>query len=153
MGGLARLAAALARVTPAATGAVYAKVGGGLMRRHPNRVLDLLRLAVPPPDRDVLGRRDVREVLIDACREGFSGGGRGPASDLGLYARPWGIDLTRISVPVSLWHGVLDRTVPVEMGRRIAAAVPGCQAKFLSGEGHYSLPVRLMAPILSALRA
>jgi hypothetical protein len=37
------------------------------------------------------------------------------------------------------------------MGKRLAAAIPGCRARFYPGEGHFSLPVRRMNEILSAL--
>jgi hypothetical protein len=39
------------------------------------------------------------------------------------------------------------------MGKRLAAAIPGCRAEFLPDEGHFSLPVRRMDQILRTLAA
>jgi hypothetical protein len=44
-------------------------------------------------------------------------------------------------------------TVPVAMGKRLAAALPDCSARFYPDEGHYSLPVRRIEEILAALAA
>jgi hypothetical protein len=40
---------------------------------------------------------------------------------------------------VHIWHGELDTTVPVSMGRAVADRIPHCQAKFYPHEAHLSL--------------
>ena len=59
---------------------------------------------------------------------------------------------TTIAVPVLLWHGAIDPTVPVAMGRRLQELIPGCDARFYPGEGHFSLPIRRMDEVLCALK-
>ena len=66
-------------------------------------------------------------------------------------ARPWGIDLAAIEVPVLLWHGVRDRNVPVACGRYLAQAIPGRQATFYPGDAHLSVPVNHGVDIFAAL--
>jgi hypothetical protein len=39
------------------------------------------------------------------------------------------------------------------MGRRLAAALSGCRARFYPEEGHFSLPVRRIEEILATLAA
>jgi len=39
------------------------------------------------------------------------------------------------------------------MGQRHAALIPDCRARFLPGEGHFSLPIRHAKEILQALVA
>jgi pimeloyl-ACP methyl ester carboxylesterase len=46
------------------------------------------------------------------------------AWELQLAARPWGFSLSDIRVPVAVWHGGKDNSVPPVMGKRIAAAIP-----------------------------
>lgn len=43
------------------------------------------------------------------------------ARELGLVARPWGVDLESIEVPVAFWSGDADVTHPTPHSRRLAA--------------------------------
>jgi pimeloyl-ACP methyl ester carboxylesterase len=81
----------------------------------------------------------------------FRQGGRGPAWELYLFTRRWDIDASRVPTETLLWHGEADRTVPPAMGRRYAALIPRCRARFLPEEGHFSLPVHHAAEILGEL--
>jgi pimeloyl-ACP methyl ester carboxylesterase len=65
----------------------------------------------------------------------------GPAEDIGLIAPPWGFDLADVKVPALLWHGELDRNVPVVGGRYLAGALPNCRATFYAAEAHLSVPL------------
>ena len=101
-------------------------------------------------DKQYLDRPDVRNVLVDALSEAFRSGSRGPAWELGLYARPWGFRVEDIRGRVHLWHGEEDANAPVTMGRYLARAIPECQATFYRGEGHLHFIDRL-SEILAAL--
>lgn len=41
--------------------------------------------------------------------------------------------------------------IPVAIGRYLAKHLPNCGARFLPGEGHFSLPVNYAGEILRAL--
>lgn len=69
----------------------------------------------------------------------FERGGRSCAWDYVVTVRPWGFRLEAIRVPVLLWHGELDQICSIAMGRKVASAIPHCQAAFLEREGHFSL--------------
>jgi pimeloyl-ACP methyl ester carboxylesterase len=56
--------------------------------------------------------------------------------ELQLAARPWGFPLSAIRVPVAVWHGGQDNSVPPVMGKRIAAAIPGARLHLLPDESH-----------------
>ena len=47
-----------------------------------------------------------------------------------------------VRMPVSLWQGLVDQILPAAMARRLAAALPACNARYVRGEGHLSLVVR-----------
>jgi len=122
------------------------------IEQNPQQVIELLCNRVPEPDRQVLSQTAFREVLAASFREAFRQGSAGFAHDLHLYCKPWDIPLAQIRVPVFLWHGELDATVPVGMGRYLAATIPGCKAVFLPEDGHYSLPANCMESVLAELQ-
>ncbi len=103
------------------------------------------------PDRAILSRPEVRAALLAAFHEGARNGGHPLAEDLALLARPWDFPLDGVQAPVDLWHGEADRIVPPQMGRYVASRLKSCRARFLPGEGHFSLPIAHMDVILSAL--
>lgn len=121
---------------------------GVSVRRHPDRVLD--RGVAAAVDKKYLDRPDVRAILVEGLSEAFRSGSRGPAWEMGLYARPWGFRLEDIRAPVHLWHGEQDANAPVTMARYLATAIPECQATFYPGEGHLHFVDRL-PEILAAL--
>jgi pimeloyl-ACP methyl ester carboxylesterase len=109
--------------------------------RRPDRVLE--RGVATAVDKAYLRRLDVRDILVQSLSEAFRSGSAGPAWEMGLYARSWGFPLEEIRAPVDLWHGEEDANAPVAMGRYLAASIPGCRARFYSGEGHLHFIDRL----------
>jgi pimeloyl-ACP methyl ester carboxylesterase len=114
---------------------------GVALRRHPDRVLESGVAAAV--DKRYLGRPDVRTVLVGSLSEAYRRGSRGPAWEMGLYARPWGFRLEDIRTPVYLSHGEQDANAPVAMGRHLASVIPRCQATFHPREGHLHFVDRL----------
>jgi pimeloyl-ACP methyl ester carboxylesterase len=147
MGRLNRASFKLAGHLPVLRRLLMARVAVSVPRR-PDRVLERgLGTAV---DRQYLQRPEVRDVLVEALSEAFRRGSRGPAWELGLYARPWGFRVEDIRTRVHLWHGEQDANAPVTMGRYLARAIPECQATFFPAEGHLHFIDRL-SEILAAV--
>jgi pimeloyl-ACP methyl ester carboxylesterase len=109
--------------------------------RRPDRVLQSGVAAAV--DKQYVDRPDVRKILGESLSEAFRKGSRGPAWELGLYARPWGFRVEHIRAPVHLWHGEEDANAPVKMGRYLATSIPECEARFYPGEGHLHFVDRL----------
>jgi pimeloyl-ACP methyl ester carboxylesterase len=148
----ARFSFSFMQSLPRTAGIFYRGLAGSLFRRFPAMALEVLTVAEPPADAAVLRRPEVKQRLIASLREAFRQGGRGAALELELLGRPWGFDLEQITLPVLLWHGREDRTVPVGQGEYVAARLPDCRTVFPPGEGHFSLPVLHAESILKALR-
>jgi pimeloyl-ACP methyl ester carboxylesterase len=108
-------------------------------RRNPRRVVDAERRSLPAADQAVVADQAVHAMLVGTLGEAFRQGAAGLAGDVLACARPWGFDPAGVSVPTYLWHGLDDRTIPVGWARRLADAVPGCQASWLSAAGHFLL--------------
>lgn len=47
------------------------------------------------------------------------------AREIGLFARPWGVDLAAVACPVALWSGARDTTHPTSHSRRLAERLGG----------------------------
>ncbi|MEV5432589.1 hypothetical protein [Streptomyces sp. NPDC052701] len=70
---------------------------------------------------------------------GLAAGEEGWFEDLSALTAPWGFDPGGIAVPVELWHGSLDRMVPVAHGRWLAGHLPTVRAHVEDGHGHISI--------------
>ena len=141
----------LARRHPRLTDLVYGRLLAPPFRRYPATVLALLSAAAPKADRRTLADGTVRSILADSIRGAFCSGGRGAVHELGIYAGPWGFDPREIELPVTLWHGLDDVTVPPDHGRWLAGRFSNCRPVFVPDEGHFSLPVRYASRILQDL--
>jgi pimeloyl-ACP methyl ester carboxylesterase len=101
----------------------------------PIRIRSLMTRDVPRCDKDVIA--PIREAYDAMQSEAFRQGFAAFTTELSLLAQPWGLRLESIRVPVHLWHGELDVSTPAEMGRYLAAVIPGCRARFLPDAGHF----------------
>lgn len=77
--------------------------------------------------------------LLASINRGLAAGIEGWVEDGLAFTRPWGFELDAISVPVSIWHGTADWTVPFTHGEWLAANVNGAVAHLYDDEGHLSL--------------
>ena len=123
-----------------------------LLRRRPELLNTMLAAGMSAPDRDALSDAEVAATLAASLREALRVGSEGASHELELLARPWNFDVTTVRTPCYLWHGEEDKTVPIEMARRLASLIPGCIAHFVPNEGHFSLPLRHSDSVLRALR-
>lgn len=150
MNPFARLSFAAARSVPPLSRLINRALAP-VLRSDTRLMFRVLASQLPPPDREVLSDPVTFQRFEHSYREALRQGGRGAALELTLYARPWDFAPGTIDVPAFAWHGGQDTTVPVAMGERLAAEIPGCRMRLLPDEGHFSLPVRRMDEILSAL--
>jgi pimeloyl-ACP methyl ester carboxylesterase len=123
------------------------------VRRGGPRAGERMAAWAPEPDRILLQRTEVSAGFMACFEEACRQGPAGPAEDVGLIANPWGFDLDAVKVPVLLWHGELDRNVPVTAGRYLAGVFPNCRATFYAEDGHLSVPLNHQEEVLGALAA
>ena len=122
------------------------------VRRDPTAVFSMMK-NLGPADQAILGREDFRRAFAANVAEAFRQGSRGPAHDYTLEARPWGVPIDQIRVPIEIWHGEDDRLVSPQASRILAAALPGAITHFVPGEGHLLLAGHhAKAALQSALR-
>lgn len=122
-----------------------------LARDRPEKFVARIQSSLPDIDKEVVGRPQIRDAMVASSLEASRQGMRGISQEAGLYARPWGFELTEIPMRVHLFQGEKDRNVPPVMGRFQAAAIPDCQAHFFPEDGHMSLAVDRQPEILACL--
>ena len=79
------------------------------------------------------------QYLADGFRDGWTRGDEGWWDDWSAFLSPWGFDLSAITAPVSLWHGLADRRCPPSHGRWLAGRIPRVTARFPADEDHTNI--------------
>jgi pimeloyl-ACP methyl ester carboxylesterase len=102
-------------------------------------------------DQEVLAAPELRDRMIANSAELYRQGGRGMYDEALVLARPWDFHLGDIRVPVHVWHGANDDTVPIAMGRYLARSIPSATATFDRRAGHQLVYGR-WPEILAAVR-
>jgi pimeloyl-ACP methyl ester carboxylesterase len=83
---------------------------------------------------------------------GLSPGEEGWVADLAALTSPWGFGLDAVTAPIELWHGTVDRMVPVAHGRWLAEHLPTAEAHLEPEQGHLSLVIGSLGEKLKLLR-
>lgn len=94
---------------------------------------------LPPVDQSLTYDTAFRERIIENTRENLRQGGFLLSPEVLVVTKDWGFQFEDIEVPSEIWHGELDRIVPVKMARKASEKIPNCQKNFLPGVGHYIL--------------
>ncbi|MEW8522418.1 MAG: alpha/beta hydrolase [Candidatus Thiodiazotropha endolucinida] len=118
-----------------------------LTQLWPQCIYQIMLGMAPPPDVAVLNRPTVRKAITASIREAVRQGADGVLQEMSLYTQPWGFDPAEITIPIQLWHGTADKTVPILHGLTLAERLPECEMHIVDGEGHFSLPIDSMEKI------
>ena len=107
----------------------------------------------PEPDLMILSEQWVKESIKAKTVEAFRQGSRGLVHDFVLYSKDWGFMLNEIPerTRLKLYHGELDKNVPIAIARTVSGQIPNCQAIFYPDEGHFSVYVNRFHEIMSNL--
>jgi hypothetical protein len=104
------------------------------------------------PDRESLLVPGIRELMAASLVESLRQGINGLAYDGAVLGRPWGFRLEDVACStICLWHGELDKEIPVTVGRDVAGRIAHCQATYYPMEGHISLIVNQQEAIVRSL--
>jgi pimeloyl-ACP methyl ester carboxylesterase len=107
----------------------------------------------PEPDERILNEPRVKENIKAKTVEAFRQGSRGLVHDFVLYSKDWGFELNEIPAEtrLSLYHGELDKNVPIPIAKTVGEQIPNCEAKFYPDEGHFSVYVNRFDEIISSV--
>lgn len=88
-------------------------------------------------------------TMVETARQGAAAN----RDEIERLVRPWGFDVRHIKLDrVFIWHGEMDRIMPVGPARLLAKRIAACQAIFYPQEGHFSVLVNRAADLLAALK-
>jgi pimeloyl-ACP methyl ester carboxylesterase len=87
-------------------------------------------------DRAQLARPEMMQIIGESTAEWAANGVYGWADDDLAFLRPWGFEISEITVPVLIRYGLTDVLVPRAHGDWLAANVPGCVVKIDDTAGH-----------------
>jgi pimeloyl-ACP methyl ester carboxylesterase len=90
-------------------------------------------------DQGILNRPEMKSLMKKNWLEGTRQGVGGFVRDGIIMSLPWGFRLEDIQVPVHIWHGDADTSIPLVMAQYIADRIPGCRLTVYPGEGHFLL--------------
>lgn len=112
--------------------------------------------AMPAADRALYEQPQVRSLLKRAGAEALRQGVAPAVEDVVLLSRPWGFTLESIGVPVHLWQGSADRSVPPAMAQAMASTLPRSTLHLVEDAGHlvsFGVQVEIMGLIRQAAGA
>jgi pimeloyl-ACP methyl ester carboxylesterase len=122
----------------------------GLRSLDPAQIIDGMASLLPEVDR-ALVTDEFGEDMAASMAEGLRLGVDGWTDDDLAFVQPWGFDVTGIRVPGFVWQGSEDLMVPFAHGEWLAAHVPGVTAHLEQGEGHLSIAIGAIGPMLDEL--
>lgn len=107
---------------------------------------------MPAPDAELF-REDAsrKQRVIESMSLAHGQGFEGAVLEWRLYVKPWGVDLSELRTPTSLWYGDADGMAPPAMGRRLATLIPHARLTVLPNEAHLSLIHRHAAAVVEEL--
>lgn len=108
-----------------------------ILATAPEDMAKAIESLLTPTDAAAL-RGDLAAYLSSSGHDGLAPGSQGWWDD-NCIIRPWGFDLSGITVPVLLLHGRQDMFVPFSHGEWLAAHIPGVDARLLDDDGHLTL--------------
>jgi pimeloyl-ACP methyl ester carboxylesterase len=107
---------------------------------------------------DLVSERDTAATTPEALAfllENFSTalapGYGGWRDDDQAFVKPWGFDVASIDVPVAIWFGDHDLSVPASHGEWLSVNVSGAERHRLTGEGHLSFMVERLGDVFDDL--
>jgi pimeloyl-ACP methyl ester carboxylesterase len=114
-----------------------------MIDRFPGLMLATSAGKMCPADREALrvapSQVGHMRMLVESARQGVAG----PVEDFRLLASPWGFEPEEITMPVKIWHGDADSTIPLRHAEELASRIPNAELVVCPGEGHFLLAARM----------
>jgi pimeloyl-ACP methyl ester carboxylesterase len=136
----------LARRAPWMLGPMF-KVASKQVMKDPKKMAERVAGDAPPADRRALERPELWAIHEHATGE-IMQWPKPFAAEARALAKPWDVDLERISAPVAFWVGERDGTHPPAMSRRMAERLGGAPVHVVPETGTFGL-VDIMADVLA----
>jgi len=107
------------------------------VRGDSDGLLKLLWPELVGPDKEVIGDIALRQLIAKVHVEALNGTADGWIDDVKALSRPWGFDLSDITVPVKLWSGSEDIFSPVGHTYWLERNIKGAEVEIEDKKGHF----------------
>jgi pimeloyl-ACP methyl ester carboxylesterase len=92
-----------------------------------------------------------RARMAAMLKAGLGHASQSYVAEISAYMQPWGADLSKITAPVTLWHGEADSWAPIALSEHLAATFSGpVTFNRLPGLSHYSTLAHAVQRIAAA---
>ena len=99
----------------------------------------------------LMNRPEVGNLFRLSQIESMRNGTQGAAQEAQLLTRPWGFELSAITIPIMLWYGEDDLNIPIAQGRYMNENLPNSTLNVIPNEAHFSLINNHIDKILAGL--
>lgn len=89
------------------------------------------------------------QELVDSLQRGLTPDALAYAEDDHSFLKPWGFDLTSLTVPVGVWLGDHDEFIPPGHATWLAEHIPNADLHLLTDQNHISIVVEYRDEILN----
>jgi pimeloyl-ACP methyl ester carboxylesterase len=103
------------------------------------------------PDQESLKISGIKEIMASSLVEGLRQGSIGASYDGALLGRAWGFRPDDVQKEVFIWHGELDKEVPVSTAKNLALHLPQSKLIIYPNDGHISTIVNHSQEIMENL--
>ena len=107
-------------------------------KRDPKRFVNAIAGQMAEPDKLLLKNTEYRDAVVHDFQEAYRQGAEGHVGDgpLAMAGRGWEFSLSKIPVPVFLWHGEVDTLVTRNMAEYLARQLPNSNFYLVPEAGH-----------------
>lgn len=108
---------------------------------------------LPDPDKKIYENPAFQEFIVFHLKDILQQKFKGPLLDGKLIVKPWNFKFEEITNELKcyVWHGELDKNVPVEIGKYTASKISNCEVFYYPDEAHLSLIANKLQEILDKL--
>jgi pimeloyl-ACP methyl ester carboxylesterase len=128
------------------------KISNLSFQGSPEKILAQMKKSMSTPDYNALAKSGNLKFFLQPSIEGLRRGTKGAAWDFQLATHDWDFGLNEIQIPLILFHGEQDKSVPVEnVRRKISSSLPTARLVTYQDEGHISIIINRYDEIFKAL--
>lgn len=125
-------------------------ITGRLARMSPKSAVKSFAKQLNESDREIIPTLGTPAEAMALFTGAFLRGARGVVADYAALARPWGVAVERIEIPVAVFHGDADTMVPLRHSEELVARVPTARLTVWPSAGHLGT-VAHVGDVLDAL--
>jgi len=109
----------------------------GRVRSNSEGLIKLLWPELDGQDKEVIGDISFRQIIARIHAEALRDSADGWIDDVIALSRPWGFDLSEITVPVKLWAGSEDVFSPASHTRWLEKRIANAELEVEKGKAHF----------------